>query len=220
MITLMSWNVNGLRAVMKKGFIDFLKKYSPDVLFLQEIKANPGQFSDEVFTKLGYSTYWNPADRKGYSGVITLLKNLEPLDILEGIGVKEFDSEGRVLTMKFDSFTLVNAYFPHGRRDKTRIPFKMEFSKQFLKFVDKLKKKNPLVLGGDFNVAHKEIDIARPKQNEDNSGFLPVEREWVDELLSRGFVDTFRLFHKDGGHYTWWSQIRKVREKNIGWRID
>jgi len=149
-----------------------------------------------------------------------MLKNLEPLEVGDGLGSRKFDDEGRILSMKFKKFTLVNVYFPHGRRDKTRIPFKMEFSNQFFKYVDKLKKKGPLVLGGDFNVAHTEIDIARPKQNKNNSGFLPIERKWADKLISTGFVDTFRLFHKDSGHYTWWSKIAKVREKNIGWRID
>lgn len=221
MITLMSWNVAGLRAVLKKGFTNFLSKYSPDIVCLQEIKANPDQVKDELFSQQGYSTYWSPSDKLGYSGVMTLLKGIEPLRVWDGIGIRKFDSEGRVLGMKFDSFTLVNVYFPHGRRDKSRIPFKMEFSKQFLKFADKLKESGePLVLAGDFNVAHKEVDIARPKDNKNNSGFLPIERAWADQLIEHGFVDTFRLFHKDGGHYTWWSQITKARERNIGWRID
>jgi exodeoxyribonuclease-3 len=220
MLTIMSWNINGIRAVLKKGFLDFLKKYSPDILCLQEVKAHPEQLEEEIFAEYGYSVYWNPAEKKGYSGVVTLLKKLEPINVEDGIGKKDFGGEGRVMTMQFKKFTLVNAYFPHGRRDQSRIPFKMEFSNQFIKYVNKLKKENPLVLGGDFNVAHKEVDIARPKQNLNNSGFLPIERAWADKLISNGFVDTFRMFNQESGNYTWWSQRAKVRDKNIGWRID
>lgn len=221
MMTILSWNVNGIRAVLRKGFLDFLDKRAPDAICLQEIKAGPDQVDSSGFTKRGYSTYWNPAERPGYSGVMTLAKGPHQYEVWEGIHHAKADIEGRVLGLRFDGFTLVNCYSPHGRRDQSRIPFKMEFCKRFLKHVDTLKDSGePLVLAGDFNVAHTELDIARPKDNQNNSGFLPVERAWADELVEHGFVDTFRLFHTDGGHYSWWSQATRARAKNIGWRID
>ncbi|MEA1929523.1 MAG: exodeoxyribonuclease III [Patescibacteria group bacterium] len=224
MITLMSWNVNGIRAVVKKGFEGFLKEHKPDVLGLQEIKINDAARAQEKFDFAAYNEYWHPAERSGYSGTATLSK-LEPISIgrgfsLPGQSTTIGDKEGRLQTFEFDKFYFLNAYFPNANHELTRLGFKEEFNKKFLQHVKKLEKKKPVVACGDFNVAHQEIDLARPKDNIGNPGFTKEERDWADKLVKHGLIDTFRHLHPDKVQYSWWSYRNFVRERNIGWRID
>jgi len=218
-ILLVSWNVNGIRACVRNGFLDFLEKYKPDILALQEIKATENDVPMEVRYYEGYHKYWNPAKRKGYAGT-ALFTKIEPLNVSFGIGDEKFDSEGRVITAEYEKFFLVNAYFPNAQHGLTRLDFKIEFDEKIHAYLNELRKKKPVILCGDFNVAHKEIDLANPKQNEKNAGFTPEERAWMDRFLEDGYVDTFRMFTKEGGHYTWWTYRFKARERNIGWRVD
>ena len=214
MLKILSWNVNGFRAVVKKGFFEFLKKEKPDILGLQEIKQIEKPMIEE------YLVVWNPAKRKGYAGtaVYTLVN---PLKITKGIGIKKFDDEGRVITLEFEKFFLINAYFPNAQRGLKRLDFKLEFNNALLNYMEKLREKKPIVLIGDFNVAHKEIDIARPKDNIHNAGFTIEERQWMDKLLSKGYIDTFRMFHpNEKGAYSWWTYRFNARARNIGWRVD
>ncbi len=213
---LVSWNVNGLRAALKKGLIDFINKDKSDVYCFQEIKTKDIPLE---LQGLEYNVYPNPAVREGYSGTLTLSK-VEPFSVLNGLGVKEFDDEGRVQVLEFADFLLINSYFPNSQHGLTRLDYKLRFDEEFLTFAEKMRKLKPLVICGDFNVAHEEIDIARPKDNVNNAGFTPQEREWMSKFLAHGYVDTFRYFVKDGGHYTWWSYRFNARQKNIGWRID
>src|SRR3989344_3741051 len=217
--TLISWNVNGIRAAVRNGFTNFLTGLKPDLLGLQEIKMDDVAREKQEFDFAGYDEYWNPAKKKGYSGTATLSK-LTPLSVQKGIGQAEFDDEGRVQTLEFENFYFINAYFPHSNHELTRLPFKLKFNEEYLKYVKKLKAKKPLILTGDFNVAHQEIDLARPKDNIGNPGFTNEERVWTDKLLALGFVDTFRLINGQRVQYSWWSYRAFVREKNIGWRID
>jgi len=213
---MISWNVNGLRAVMKKGLTDFIKSQGADLYCFQEIKT------DQVPLELqgiGYETFINPATKSGYSGTLTLSR-VKPISASKGMGIKEFDDEGRVLTLEFPSFYVINAYFPNAQHGLTRLDYKLRFNGAFLEYAENLRLKKPLIICGDFNVAHEEIDIARPKDNEKNAGFTKEERAWMTEILQQGYVDTFRVFVKEGGHYTWWSYRFNAREKNIGWRID
>jgi exodeoxyribonuclease III len=217
---IISWNVNGIRAIEKKGFAQWLKKTSPDILCLQETKASVEQLSEELVHPLGYTTYWSAAEKKGYSGVSVFTK-IHPLNVQEGLGVKVFDVEGRTLCLDYGKFLLFNIYFPNGSRGNVRVPFKMAFYDAFLERVETLHKQNKkIVICGDVNTAHTEIDLARPKENEKTTGFLPEERAWITKFLSLGYVDTFRQFCKDPGHYTWWDYKTKARERDIGWRID
>jgi len=217
---LLSWNVNGIRAIYKKGFLDWFKKENPDILCLQETKAHPDQLVDELKNVDGYESFFSAAERKGYSGVVTYTK-LKPIKVQQGIGKKEFDSEGRFIITEFDEFTLFNIYFPNGKASAERLQYKMDFYDAFLKHCKKLLKQDKkIVVCGDVNTAHKEIDIARPKENSDVSGFLPQEREWIDKFLAAGFLDTFRMFNNEPDQYTWWDMITRARERNVGWRID
>lgn len=217
MTKLISWNVNGIRAVLKKGFLDFVKKHKPDILCIQETKAQPEQVELDL---KGYEAHWNSAVRKGYSGVLTLTKK-KLLNVSKGMGVKKHDQEGRVLTTEFKNYFLVNVYTPNSKRGLERLPYRhKEWDVDFLKFLKKLEKKKPVIFCGDLNVAHKEIDLTYPKQNRKNHGFTDEEREGFDRFVKSGFVDTFREFEKEGGHYSWWSQMHKARPRNIGWRID
>lgn len=217
---LISWNVNGIRAITKKGFFEWLHQTSPDILCLQETKAHPEQLTQEMLSPDGYRTFWSAAEKKGYSGTAVFTKT-EPLSIREGIGVKEFDTEGRTLMLEYKDFVLFNIYFPNGSSGNKRVPFKMAFYDAFLKKANQLKRQGKsIIVCGDVNTAHTEIDLARPKQNEKNTGFLPEERAWVAQFIQNGYVDTFRQFHKDGGHYTWWDYKTGARARNIGWRID
>lgn len=219
-IRILSWNVNGIRAAYKKGILDWFKKEKPDILCLQETKAHPEQLTDDLLNVNGYTSFFSSAERKGYSGVVTYTKT-EPLQVLNGIGIKKFDSEGRFIITGFETFTLFNIYFPNGKASKERLKYKMDFYEAFLKHTKKLLKQGKeLVICGDVNTAHKEIDLARPKENEKTSGFLPEEREWMDRFVKAGFIDTFRLFNDEPGNYTWWDMITRARERNVGWRID
>jgi len=215
---LVSWNVNGIRACGRKGFSGWLKKVSPDILCLQETKAHPDQLDAELSAPAGYRTYWNNPERKGYAGVAVFTKT-EPVSVKRDFGGPGFNTEGRALILDYRDITLINVYFPNGGMSEERLAYKLEFYEKFLKYVDGLKKKN-VVICGDVNTAHEEIDLARPKENEKNTGFLPVERAWIDKLISHGYVDTFRHFNKDPGHYSWWDYKTRARERNIGWRID
>jgi exodeoxyribonuclease-3 len=218
---LISWNVNGIRAVVKKGFFDWFVDASPDVLCVQETKAHPDQLTSDLRQPSGYHAYWNAAQRKGYSGVTTWSVE-EPLSVEAGFGVEEFDVEGRVLMAAYPDFKLFNVYFPNGRRDLARLDYKQRFYAAFLEHCAALHARGErLIVCGDFNTAHQPIDLARPKQNQKTSGFLPEEREWLDRYLTHGFVDTFRALHPDQAErYTWWMYMRNARARNIGWRID
>ena len=217
---ILSWNVNGIRAAQKKGFIEWLEKESPDILCVQETKANIDQLGEELIKPDGYKTSWSSAERKGYSGVAIYTK-IDPIDVKNGFGIKRFDQEGRILIQDYKDFILFNIYFPNGQRDEERLKYKLEFYDEFLKYTNKLKDKGrKIIVCGDINTAHKEIDLARPKENEKTSGFLPIERKWMDKFVSEGYVDTFRHFIKEGRHYTYWDPITRARERNVGWRID
>ena len=218
---ILCWNVNGIRAVEKKGFLKWLRQELPDVICLQETKAKPSEISLELEQAPGYYGYWNfPEVKKGYSGVVTLSKE-KPAKVSYSLGIKQFDLEGRVVITEYPKFTIFNIYFPNGKQSEERLKYKMGFYHAFLDFIDPLKERGEkLILCGDFNTAHKEIDLARPKENENNSGFLPMERAWMDEFESHGFIDTFRHFNKEPDHYTWWSFRTRARERNIGWRLD
>jgi exodeoxyribonuclease-3 len=219
-LRLLSWNVNGIRAIQKKGFLEWFKKESPEILCLQETKAHPDQLDDVLKNVDGYSAYFSSAEKKGYSGVVTYT-NLKPLSVQNGLGVKKFDSEGRFIITEFDEFTLFNIYFPNGKASDERLQYKMEFYETFLKHCKKLLKEGKkIVICGDVNTAHKEIDLARPKENSVISGFLPQEREWIDKFLAAGFIDTFRIFNQEPEQYTWWDMVTRARDRNVGWRID
>jgi exodeoxyribonuclease-3 len=219
-LRLLSWNVNGLRAAHKKGFLEWLLRERPDVLCVQETKAAPAQLPPELKDVAGYRAYFAAAERRGYSGV-ALYAKVEPKEVKIGLGIKRFDAEGRLQVADFGDFLLYNIYFPNGKASAERLRYKMAFYRAFLKHVDRLKAEGRnVVICGDVNTAHKEIDLARPKENEKVSGFLPQERAWIDEFIARGFVDTFRLFNREPGQYTWWDLKTRARERNVGWRID
>ncbi|UCE08678.1 MAG: exodeoxyribonuclease III [bacterium] len=219
-IRILSWNVNGLRAVYNKNFLEWFLKEQPDILCLQETKSQPGQLPDELTNVVGYHAYFSSAERKGYSGVAIYSKQ-EPADIKLGMDIKRFDSEGRIIFADYKQFSLFNVYFPNGKQSEERLIYKMDFYDAFLDYAVKLKEQGKrLIICGDVNTAHTEIDLARPRENEKISGFLPQERAWIDKFLSYGFIDTFRMFHKDGGHYTWWDLRTRARERDVGWRID
>lgn len=220
-----SWNVNGIRAVEKKGLTEWIRTESPDLLCLQETKARPDQVSEELAQPVDgqgtpYRSYWASAKRPGYSGVVIYSK-VEPLDV-RTMGYQDFDDEGRVLLADFPAFTLINAYFPNSQEAGARLDYKLAFCQAMLETCESLTKKGKnILLCGDYNIAHKPIDLARPKDNEGNPGYLPEERAWMDTFTASGYVDTFRHFKpSEGGHYSWWSYRMRAREKNIGWRID
>ncbi len=215
---IVSWNVNGIRSVITKGFDSFLKTEKPDIICLQEIKAEESQVAFG-FEDYPYK-YWNSAVKKGYSGTAVFSKD-EPVSVVKELGMEKHDGEGRVITLEFKKFWLVNVYVPNSKRGLERLDYRQKsWDVDFLSYLKKLEKKKPVVVCGDFNVAHKEIDLTNPKTNVKNAGFTPEEREGFDNLVDSGFVDTFREFTKDGGHYTWWSNFANSRERNIGWRID
>lgn len=212
-----SWNVNGLRAAIKKGFFDYLRDEDPDILCLQEIKALPEQVEHSFD---GYHIFWNSAQRKGYSGTMTLTKK-EPISVRRGIGVEVFDIEGRVLTLEFEDFFLVNIYTPNAKRGLERLDERMVFEEELKSFLASLADVKHVIVCGDLNVAHKEIDLKNPEANRRNAGFTDEEREKFTLLLESGFIDTFRHFYPDATDvYSWWSQITRARSRNAGWRID
>ncbi len=217
---LLSWNVNGIRAADRAGFLDWFAKEKADVVCLQETKANREQLHEPLLNPKGYHSFWHSAQKAGYSGV-ALYTRKEPLRVSEGMGLPEFDSEGRVLVAEYPEFVLINAYFPNSQRDHARLGYKLAFCDAMLKYCESLRSQGKhVVICGDFNIAHKEIDLKNPKSNEKNAGFLPEERAWMSRFIETGYVDTFRNFVPDPGHYTWWSYRPGVRERNIGWRLD
>ena len=222
MLNLASWNVNSIRAAVRHGFMDFLKKEKPDILCLQEIKMDNDARTKAELDFKGYTEYWFPAQKKGYSGTGLLVneKIKNQPKITNGVGIEKYDNEGRVQTAEFKNFYLINAYFPHSRHDLSRLNFKLEFDTAILKYMKKLENKKPVIITGDFNVAHTEIDLKNPKSNMENPGFLPQERDWMTKCLKTGFIDTYRLINGDKIQYTWWSYMFNARAKNIGWRID
>lgn len=219
-IRILSWNVNGIRAAYKKGFLDWFKKENPDILCLQETKANEDQLIDELKNVESYTSHYSCAEKKGYSGV-AIYSKLKPKKVERGFGIPEFDCEGRIIIADYEKFVLLNIYYPNGKASPIRLKYKMDFYDAFLAFVNKLKKQGKnVIICGDVNTAHKEIDIARPKENSKISGFLPEERAWIDTFLSHGYIDTFRMFNNEPDNYTWWDMITRARERNVGWRID
>jgi exodeoxyribonuclease-3 len=216
-VKLLSWNVNGLRAVLKKDFLEFLDTEAPDILCLQETKCTPDDL--EQLWPAAYATFWNSAEKKGYSGT-AIFTRTEPLKVTQGIGLAKHDREGRVLTAEFADFFLVNVYVPNSQRELTRLAYRQQWDADFLRYLKKLEKKKPVVWCGDLNVAHTEIDLANPKSNVKNHGFTPEERAGFTAFVQAGFVDTFREFERGGGHYTWWSPMGGARGRNVGWRID
>jgi exodeoxyribonuclease-3 len=214
---IVSWNVNGLRAVLRKNFLDYLAEETPDVLCLQETRCDPNEI--EQLWPVSYATHWNAAEKKGYAGTAIFTKS-RPLNVTRGIGKPEHDREGRVLTAEFADFFLVNVYVPNSQRELTRLAYRQRWDRAFLRYLKKLEQRKPVVWCGDLNVAHTELDLANPKANIGNHGFTPEERAGFTAFMKAGFLDTFREFEKRGGHYTWWSQMPGVRERNVGWRID
>ena len=217
---LFSWNVNGVRAIEKKGLLDWLASESPDVLCIQETKAKFEQLPDSLQNLDGYFSYWHSADKLGYSGVATFSKK-EPLHVQYGLGIDKYDKEGRVLITEFDNFLLYNIYFPNGQKDEIRLQYKLDFYDDLLEILDdQVASGNNVIVAGDWNTAHKEIDLANPKANTNYSGFLPVERAQLDTYVDHGYVDSFRLFHDEPDRYSWWTYRFGARQRNIGWRID
>ena len=214
---LISWNVNGLRAVLRKNFLDYLGEEAPDILCLQETKAGPDDV--EQLWPASYTTYWNVAQKKGYAGT-AIFTRTRPIHVACGIGIGKHDGEGRVLTAEFADFFLVNVYVPNSQRELTRLAYRQQWDRDFRRYLKKLERKKPLIFCGDFNVAHTELDLANPKANVRNHGFTPQERAGFTAFARAGFLDTFREFENAGGHYTWWSPMAGVRNRNIGWRID
>lgn len=221
MMRLICWNVNGIRAVHKKGLVDFILNDGADLVCLQETKAAVDQLPPELRDLPGYSSYFvSSEEKKGYSGVC-LYSKVRPSKVVPGLGQRRFDSEGRTMVAHFDDFVLFNIYFPNGKASPERLRYKMEFYDEFLEVAKRtVESGKRVVVCGDVNTAHREIDLARPKANESTSGFLPQERKWIDRFLASGFVDTFRLFDDSPEKYTWWDMKTKARERNVGWRID
>lgn len=214
---LISWNVNGIRACVNKGFKDFFKEIDADIFCIQETKCQPGQIELEFE---GYKSYYNSAERKGYSGTAIYTK-IPPIDVFYGIGIDEHDKEGRVITLEFDEFYMVTIYTPNSKRELERLEYRQVWEDEIRKYLLKLNEKKPVIMCGDLNVAHEEIDLKNPKTNRGNAGFTDEEREKMTELLKSGFIDTFRYLYPDKtDSYTWWSYMGKAREKNVGWRID
>lgn len=217
---IISYNVNGLRSAMSKGWLDWLKAAQPDVLCLQELKADPSQLPLDEFKALGYHTYWHPAEKKGYSGVAIFSKD-EPVSVSVGCGIPRYDREGRVLRADFDGYSVMSVYFPSGSSGDERQAFKMEFLADFGPYMQEIRKSFPqIVLCGDVNICHQPIDIHNPVSNKNSSGFLPEERAWLDGFMKSGYVDSFRNFHLEPHQYTWWSFRFNARKQNKGWRID
>ena len=219
-IRLICWNVNGIRSVKNKGFLEWLSSESPDILAVQETKARPEQLDADLLEPANYVTYWNYPERKGYSGVALYTKE-KPARVSYGLGDSILELEGRVIEAEYPDFTLFNIYYPNGKKDQERLDYKMAFYNDFLKYADSLRTAGKkLVICGDVNTAHKEIDLARPKENSKISGFLPIERQWIDKFVSHGYVDTFRHFNEEPAQYTWWDLKSGARARNVGWRID
>jgi len=218
---IIGWNVNGIRAVHRKGNWSWFENAQPDIFCVQETKASPEQLPEEVRSPAGYQSYFSSSQiRKGYSGVAVYSKE-EPKEWREGIGIEKFDEQGRILTLHFEKFILINAYVPNGNSATASLDFKLEFYEELLNYMNKLHADSPIILTGDINVAHEEIDLARPKENEKNIGFLPEERAWIDEYIQAGYADTFRTMNPNKvDAYSYWDLKSGARERNVGWRID
>ncbi|MCS7019481.1 MAG: exodeoxyribonuclease III [Cytophagales bacterium] len=217
---IISYNVNGIRAAIKKGFVEWLAQEQPDILCLQEVKASPAQIDITPFTQMGYTPYWHEAEKKGYSGV-AIFSKIQPVHITYGMGNPKYDVEGRVIKFDLPHFSILNVYMPSGTTGEKRQQFKYEWLDDFMVYLQELKQQQiGLLIGGDFNIAHRPIDIHNPVANKNSSGFLPQERAWMDALFSQGFVDLFRKFHPEPHRYTWWSTRANARARNLGWRID
>lgn len=217
---IISYNVNGIRSAISKGFVDWLKTANPDIIGLQEIKADESQLNTAIFHDLGYETYWYPAQKKGYSGVAILTK-IKPKSVYYGMGHPKYDEEGRFIQVNFEDFSFISSYFPSGTTGDVRQTFKYSFLDDIFGYMQDLRKDFPaLILSGDYNICHRSIDIHNPISNKNSSGFLPEERAWMDKFVDSGFIDSFRLFNDDPHHYTWWSYRFNCRAKNLGWRID
>lgn len=215
-----SWNVNGLRAVVRKNFLDFIKDEDPDILSIQETKLQKEQIPDEVKELSQYHQYWNFAEKKGYSGVAVLTKQ-KPEKVEYSIGDAGYDTEGRLLILYFSDFVLINCYFPNGKMNDERLQYKLNYYELMFNLMQKLRKDGyDVVVCGDYNTAHKEIDLANPERNKDISGFLPIERKWLDKLVDNSWVDTFRQFNQEPKQYSWWTYRFGARKRNVGWRID
>jgi exodeoxyribonuclease-3 len=215
-----SWNVNGIRAAEKKGFLDWMENIDADIVCLQETKAKEEQLSEALLNIPEYSAQWHSAEKPGYSGVVTYTRK-EPSYVQKGLGIEKFDREGRVLISEYENFLLYNIYFPNGQMSQERLDYKLEFYENLLVILDEQVASNVnVVITGDWNTAHKEIDLARPKDNEKTSGFLPEERALIDKYIEHGYVDTFRYFHPEPDRYSWWTYRFGARSRNVGWRID
>ena len=214
---LVSWNVNGLRAVLRKKFLDYLDAEKPHILCLQETKAGPNDV--EQLWPAAYTTYWNTAQKKGYAGTAIFTKS-RPLKVTNGLGIAEHDNEGRLIAAEYPDFFLVNVYVPNSRRELSRLEYRQQWDRDFLRYLRKLERRKPVIFCGDLNVAHTELDLSNPKSNINNHGFTPQERAGFTAFVKAGFLDTFREFESAGGHFTWWSPMPGVRARNVGWRID
>jgi len=221
-IKIVSWNVNGIRACQRKGLEDWLLKERPDILCLQETKASPDQLEESLVESDNYFTFYSSAKKKGYSGTsIFSLRALDEPKIELGLGIPKFDVEGRTVIAEYKDFFLINGYFPNGQRDHGRVPYKLEYSREVAKKALELEKIKPVIVTGDINTAHQEIDLKNPRENRNSTGFLEVERAWIDEFIGQGFIDIFRELHPgEEGQYTWWTYRANARERNIGWRLD
>ncbi len=221
-ISLLSWNVNGIRAAERKGFVLWIEKGEYDIVAVQETKvSHPDQLSEKLRAPDGYESYWHSAsEKKGYSGVAVYAKE-PPVEVRTDFGKNILSKEGRVIELEYPNFTLLNVYFPNGGSGEARLVYKLEFYREFLDYVLKLRERGKnVIFCGDVNTAHTELDLARPKENEGTSGFLPIEREWIDQVMEKEFLDTFRMFHDGDGHYTWWDMKTFARSRNVGWRLD
>jgi exodeoxyribonuclease-3 len=217
---LVSWNVNGIRSIHKKGFLQWVQRENADVVCLQETKIDAAQLTDDLKNLKGYTSYFSHAEKKGYSGVAIYTKE-KPVSVKEGLGITRFDQEGRLLLAEYGDFALANVYYPNGKASEVRLKYKLDFYDAFYDFADRLKQQGKkLIVCGDVNTAHRPIDLARPKENENISGFLPVERAWLDKFISAGYVDSFREVNQEPHNYTWWHMVTRARERNVGWRID
>jgi len=217
---LISWNVNGIRAIAKKGFLDWVSATKPDILCLQETKAWTEQIPAELEAPEGYHSFWSKPSKKGYSGVATFTK-YKPISTSLGLGIEEFDSEGRVVITEFNDFCLFNVYFPNGRASPERLRYKLAFYDRFLEIIEEIRNQGKsIIFCGDLNTAHKAIDLTHPKANENTSGFLPIEREWMDRAVEQGYIDSFRHFDKSPEKYSWWDYKTVARARNVGWRLD
>lgn len=219
MATVLSWNVNGIRSVLKKGFLEWLQAAQPDILCLQETRALPQDLKDDLLEPFGYKSYWHPAKKRGYSGTATYCK-IQPNNV-DKLNLPEFDDEGRLQVLEFPGFTILNGYWPNSQDKRARLPYKLDFCQAITEFSNKLVKKgHNLILCGDFNIAHNEIDLTRPKDNENSAGYYIEEREAMTNFLNNGFVDSFRHHNNDKIQYSWWSYRSQARARNVGWRID